>query len=145
MQPLHSPLDVSVDPDPWPRRVGEWRYHRSFAWSYLRQAGARLVFGSDWPVVSLDPFLGFHAAFNRKPWGDHLPHHRQTLDETLASYTREAAFAEFREGQKGQIKPGMLADLVLLSADLKHHPLDAISEVHPVLTLCGGKIVFQAE
>jgi hypothetical protein len=60
----------------------------------LRNAGARLVFGSDWPVVSQNPLLGIAVALGRKPWKPSLPNQRQTLEDALASYTREAAYAE---------------------------------------------------
>ena len=71
MQPNHSPLEVD-SVDPWPERVGPERYRRSFAWQTLRDAGARLAFGSDWTVASMNPMTGIHAALNRVPWQDSL-------------------------------------------------------------------------
>lgn len=113
MQPLHAPPSVD-DGDIWQFRVGEGRWPLSFAWTDIRNAGARLVFGSDWPVVSQNPFLGVHRTLNRKPWAEGMPHHRQDLADTLLSYTRDAAYAEFQEHIKGQLKAGYLADMVLL-------------------------------
>jgi predicted amidohydrolase YtcJ len=142
MQPLHAPRPY-LDNDVWPNRVGVERWPHSFAWRKLRQAGARLVFGSDWPVVSLSPLAGIDAALNRKPWGDEGDDHfRLTLAEIIASYTREAAYAEFQEQRKGQIKAGMWADLVLLSADIWSLPPEAIGEVRPSLTICNGRVVY---
>jgi predicted amidohydrolase YtcJ len=142
MQPLHSPRP-HLDGDVWPSRVGAERWPRSFAWRSLRQAGARLVFGSDWPVVSPNPMAGIEAALNRRPWGDEGDaHFRLTLAEIIASYTREAAYAEFQEGQKGQIKVGLLADLVLLSANIWELPPESIGEVEPLLTICNGRVVY---
>lgn len=144
MQPAHAPLQTSDDPDVWPARVGPERWGRSFAWQTLRQAGARLAFGSDWPVAPQDPLLGLHAALNRLPWLPGLPEQRQSLADALAAYTHDAAYAEFREQAKGQLKPGMLADMVLLSADLFATPTDEIDRVHPVVTICDGRIVYEA-
>jgi predicted amidohydrolase YtcJ len=143
MQPLHAPLSLH-DPDPWPKRVGEWRWRRSFAWESLRKAGARLVFGSDWPVVSLNPILGLRAAISRQPWAPDMPHHRQNLLEVLDSYTRSAAIAECEEDRKGMLRAGMFADVVLLSADLEKVPVDELEKVHPLLTICDGRIVYQS-
>ncbi len=142
MQPAHAPLTAHTD-DVWPLRVGEARWERSFAWQTLRAGGARLVFGSDWPVASQNPLEGVYAALNRQPWAPGQPDQRQTLVETLMAYTRDAAYAEFQEHRKGQVRAGMLADLVLLSADLFATPPEEIRQVEPVLTMCDGRIVFE--
>lgn len=143
MQPAHVPLQTPDDPDVWPARVGSERWGRSFAWQTLREAGARLAFGSDWPVAPQNPLLGLHAAINRRPWRPGLPEQRQTLTDAIAGYTRDAAYAEFQEQHKGQIKAGMLADLVLLSADIFAITPEEIDQVQPVLTLCDGRIVYE--
>ncbi len=142
MQPLHAPPSVD-DGDIWQFRVGEGRWPLSFAWTDIRKAGARLVFGSDWPVVSQNPFLGVHNTLNRKPWAAGMPDHHQNLADTLLSYTREAAYAEFQEQVKGQLKVGYLADLVLLSEDIFNLPPERMKEVHPLLTMMGGKITHE--
>jgi predicted amidohydrolase YtcJ len=142
MQPYHAPL-TATGYDLWPSRVGVERWDRSFAWNRLRQAGARLVFGSDWPVVSQSPFKGISAALNRQPWQENLADHRQTLEQTLLSYTRDAAYAEFREHEKGMLKPGFLADLVLLSEDIFSVPPENIERTHPVMTMVDGRVVFE--
>jgi predicted amidohydrolase YtcJ len=144
MQPTHAPLRLD-DGDVWPQRVGEARWPLSFAWETLHRAGAHLVYGSDWPVVSLEPMLGLHAARTRQPWAAGQPDQRQTLHHLLLGYTRQAAFAEFQEQEKGMLRPGMLADLVVLSADLFATPVEAIPAVRPVLTVCDGQIVYRDE
>jgi predicted amidohydrolase YtcJ len=143
MQPLHAPETIAAG-DVWPLRAGEARWPYSFPWQTLREAGAHLAFGSDWPVVTLDPLLGFYAALNREPWQESDPLQRQTLAQVIAGYTRDAAFVEFQEQQKGMIRRGMLADLVLFSADLFATPPEAIAQVRPVLTLCDGRVVYRA-
>lgn len=142
MQPVHAPLTAPTH-DVWPSRVGEARWGCSFAWQTLRQAGARLVFGSDWPVASQNPWEGVYAALNRQPWTAGQPDQRQTLAETLIAYTRDAAYAEFQEQHKGQLRPGMLADLVLLSEDIFTVPPEEINRVTPVLTMCDGRIIYE--
>jgi predicted amidohydrolase YtcJ len=141
MQPLHVP--AADGSDVWPARVGRARWPLSFAWETLRQAGAHLAYGSDWPVVSLNPLLGIHAARCRTPWDAGLPDQRQTLANLLSGYTANAAYVEFQEGVKGQLAAGQLADVVVLSADLFATPDEAIPSVRPRLTICDGKIVFR--
>lgn len=142
MQPMHAPPRVD-DGDIWQFRVGKSRWPLSFAWTTIRQAGATLVFGSDWPVASQNPLLGVHNTLNRLPWDEGLPHHHQNLADTLLSYTRDAAYAEFQENEKGQLKPGYLADMVLLSEDIFKVEPERMKEVHPLLTMVGGKIAYE--
>jgi len=93
---------------------------------------------------TFNPMPGVSAALNRQPWAPGLPDHRQTLADTLIAYTRDAAYAEFQENVKGQLRPGLLADMVLLSDDIFTVPVEAIDQVHPVMTLCGGRVVYEA-
>ncbi len=143
MQPLHSPMQVDEN-DIWPVRVGRERWPLSFAWQTIRESGASLVFGSDWPVVTQDPLRGVSNAVNRLPWEEGMPDQGQTLTDTLFSYTRDAAYAEFQEHRKGQIKTGYLADLVLLPKDIFAIPKDEIAGLKPVLTMVDGRVVYEA-
>ena len=143
MQPLHSPMQVDEN-DIWPMRVGRERWPLSFAWQTLREAGAKLIFGSDWPVVTQNPLLGVANAVNRQPWEAGMPQQRQTLADTLIAYTRDAAYGEFQEHQKGQIRDGYLADLVVLPQDLFAIPSDEIANLKPVLTMVNGRVVYEA-
>jgi predicted amidohydrolase YtcJ len=142
MQPLHSPMQVDEN-DIWPVRVGRERWPLSFAWQALREAGATLVFGSDWPVVTQNPFRGISNTVNRQPWAEGMPHQRQTLADTLIAYTRDAAYAEFQEHHKGQIREGYLADLVMISKNIFEIPSDEISSLKPALTMVDGRVVYE--
>jgi predicted amidohydrolase YtcJ len=142
MQPLHCPK--LIDGDVWLKRVGETRWNFSFAWETLRQAGARLIFGSDWPVVTQNPLRGVSNTLNRLPWKDGLLNHRQTLSDTLVSYTRDAAYGEFQEHQKGRIQNGYLADMVLLSKNIFKTPIEEMENVHPWLTMVDGRVVYES-
>jgi predicted amidohydrolase YtcJ len=143
MQPLHSPMQVDEN-DIWPVRVGRERWPLSFAWQTIREAGATLVFGSDWPVVTQNALRGVSNAASRLPWEEGMPFQRQTLVDTLLSYTRDAAYAEFQEHYKGQIKAGYLADLVLLPKDIFNIPTGEIAGLNPVLTMMDGRVVYEA-
>ncbi|MGO4841606.1 amidohydrolase family protein, partial [Rhizobiaceae sp. 2RAB30] len=110
----------------------------------LKNAGARVVFASDWPVSPIDPIAGIQAAVTRKRWADTDPDQSFSLHEALAGYTVEGAYAEFREDRKGRLKPGYLADLVILSGDLEKTDPEQLHTVRPVTTICGGKVTYQA-
>ena len=143
MQPYHCTRPELGYLPSWMRYVPEGRFNDSFAWRTLRDAGAHLTFGSDWPVVSMNPFLGFDAAVNRQPWGPGLPRQAQSLEETLAAYTKDGAYTEFAEHDKGQLRAGMLADMVLLSEDVTTLALEELVKLEATLTISDGKIVFE--
>jgi len=66
-----------------------------------------------------------------------------TLEEALRAYTQGSAYAEFQEKVKGTIAPEKLADMVVLSADLFSIPADQIKNQKVILTMVGGKVVYQ--
>lgn len=144
MQPPHPPGAMNFPLEPTISRIGRERWPLSYAWRTLKDAGARVVFASDWPVSPVDPILGIQAAIMRKPWAEGLPDQSFSLHEALAGYTVEGAYSEFMEDRKGVLKPGYLADLVVLSADIERTAPEALHTVRPVTTICGGKITYQA-
>ncbi len=73
-----------------------------------------------------------------------IPIKRLTLEECILGYTRNAAYGEFKENEKGQIKEGYLADLVLFTHDLFSLPREEIMSAKAVLTMVDGKVVFEA-
>lgn len=141
MQPLHLPQDEN---HLWRQRTGLARGKYAFAWQSLRQAGARLVFGSDWPIVPPGPLPALKTALTRQPWQPGDPLQRQSLEDFLASFTHQAAYAGFEEQQLGQLKPGMLADLVLLNNNIEALPEEEYPAISPVMTVCDGRIVYQS-
>ncbi|MER8787338.1 amidohydrolase [Mesorhizobium sp. M0220] len=143
MQPPHPPGAMDFPLEPTLSRIGRERWPLSYAWRTLKQAGAHVVFASDWPVSRVDPILGIQAAVLRKPWAEGDPDQSFSLIEALAGYTVEGAYAEFMEHRKGRLKPGYLADLVVLSADIEATEPGLLHKVHPVSTICGGKITYQ--
>jgi len=143
MQTSHAPFSID-DGDVWPVRVGEKRWPRSFAWRDIKNAGAMLVLGSDWTVAPYDPLFNIYVAMNREKWSPTDPDQRLTLEECIIGYTRDAAYAEFKEDEKGQIREGYLADMVLFSHDLFALEPQNIRSAKPVLTMVDGIIAYEA-
>ncbi|GLS31883.1 amidohydrolase [Neomesorhizobium albiziae] len=144
MQPPHPPGAMGFPLEPTISMIGRARWPWSYAWRTLKEAGAHVVFASDWPVSPIDPILGIQAAVLRKPWAEGDPDQSFSLHEAIATYTVEGAYAEFAEDRKGRLKPGYLADLVVLSGDIEATPPERLHELHPVTTICGGRISYQA-
>ncbi|MFP7721999.1 amidohydrolase [Lysobacter sp. A3-1-A15] len=118
MQPTHATSDM-----PWAEaRLGPERIVGSYAWRTLRDHGARLALGSDFPVESVDPRLGLFAAATRtdaggQPLGGWRPHEKLTAFEALRGFTLDAAYAGFAETETGSLEAGKRADFVLLAED----------------------------
>jgi predicted amidohydrolase YtcJ len=144
VQWMHGTLDM-----PWAeRRVGPERIRGGYAWRTLLNTGARLVGGSDEGAATFSPFMGFHAAITRQdangwPDGGWYAEQRLTRMEALRSYTIGAAYASFEEDVLGSLTPGKFADLVVLSKDIMTVPAEEILTTQAVMTVVGGKIVFQ--
>jgi predicted amidohydrolase YtcJ len=144
MQPPHPPGTMGLPLEPTVSRIGRERWPLAYAWRTLKNAGAHVVFASDWPVSSIDPIAGIEAAVTRKRWAESNPDQSFTLMEAIASYTVEGAYAGFCEHRKGRLKVGYLADLVVLTGSIETVPPHAIHELQPAATICGGRITYEA-
>ena len=142
IQPTHATSDM-----PWAeQRVGPERIRGAYAWRQLKRGGARLTGGSDFPVESENPLLGFYAAITRqdpggKPPGGWRPEERLTRPEALALFTTDAAWASFEEDRRGVIAAGRDADFTILSGDPMSVPAEKIPSLRTVATIVGGRVV----
>lgn len=143
MQPVHPPGSAGLPLEPTTSIMGRARWSTAFAWRRMVDQGTPLAFGTDWPVSPLDPLYCIHCALSRSPWAPDMPDQRLTLAECLAAYTQGGAYGMFAEAERGVLRPGMLADAILVAGDL-----EALAEspgaARVTLTLCGGEITFQA-
>ena len=128
-----------VNPGKDGRLLGPSRAAAAYPYRSLLDAGAALSFGSDYPGESFfEPLRSIHLAVNREG------PERITVEEALACYTRESAYAEFEEESKGSISPGKLADFVILSDDPLSVPREEIEKLQVTHTIVGGELVYQA-
>ncbi|MGX5664463.1 amidohydrolase [Rhizobium daejeonense] len=144
MQPPHPPGSAGLPLEPYLTYIGRERWPFAFAWKTLVEAGAKIVFATDWPVSPLAPLSCIGDAMTRKPWADDMPDHRLSLMDTLAAYTRTSAWVEFMEDRKGKLKEDFLADIVVLSGDIEACPATEIAALKPVATICDGRITYEA-
>ncbi|MFI9758770.1 amidohydrolase [Streptomyces sp. NPDC051963] len=147
IQPLwaaHEPqMDELTIPFLGPERAA-WQY----PFGALLRSGARLAAGSDWPVSSPDPLEGIHVAVNRvAPGADtavFLPAERLALADALTAYTAGSAYVNHLD-DTGEVRPGALADLVVLDRDPFDGPVEAVAETHVAITYVGGARVYAAQ
>jgi predicted amidohydrolase YtcJ len=144
MQPSHAPGCSGVPLEPTVSRIGRARWPLSYAWRTLKDAGAHICFASDWPVSPIDPLIGVQAAMMRAPWAHTDPDQSFSLLESLAAYCVEGAYAEFKEDRKGKIKRGYVADIVVLNANIETVAPDELHNIHPLFTVCGGRVSFSS-
>ena len=142
IQLSHAPLKLE-ESGVAQARLGEKRWQYWQAWRDLKNAGATLSLGSDWTVVAFDPMTHIYIALNRERLSPTSTDQRLSLEECIIGYTRDAAYVEFQEHQKGQIKVGYLADLVLFSHDLFQLEPEEIMTAKPVMTMLDGRVVFE--
>ncbi len=129
--------------------LGPERARRALAFKAIDDAGAVQAFGSDWPVFTAEVVRGIACAVTRTtvegtPAGGWEPSQRLTAEAALRHFTRDAAFAEHAEQEKGTLAPGKLADFVVLSQDLLAVPPERIKDTKVLLTVLGGQDSFRA-
>lgn len=143
MQPYHA-----IDDGRWAERViGPDRAKLTYAFKSLRDAGARLAFGSDWFVAPPTPLLGIYAAVTRRtldgknPEG-WIPEQKITVEDALKAYTVNGAYASFQDSVKGSIERGKLADIVMIDRDITRVAPATIADAKVTMTIVGGRVVY---
>lgn len=143
MQPTHCISDKKF----CIKRIGPERAKGAYAWKSVATAGSSIAFGTDYQVEPLNPMEGLYASVTRK---DRLgedgegwyPEQKITMEDAIRYYTLGSAYAQFMENRKGMIKPGYLADIVILDRDLLTIPENEIMKTKVDYTITGGKVVY---
>ncbi len=144
MQPSHAISDKR-----WAgERLGEYRVLGAYAWHLMKSYNVHIPFGTDFPVESINPYRTIYAAVSRQdeagmPLGGWQPQERLIIEDALRCHMFESAYAEFAENIKGEIKAGMLADLVVHSKDLTTIAPKEILTAEPIYTIFNGEIIYE--
>lgn len=140
MQPTHAIHDIKMADRYWGKRS-----RHAYAWRSLKDAGARLAFGSDAPIEIFDPFLGLYAAVTRRSESDGAPgpegwypQQRLSLTEALEAYTLGGAYAAGLEQRLGCLMPGYHADLIVLDRNILEIPAKELLATKVDRAMVGG-------
>ena len=144
MQPVHQTSDMRMAE----ARLGPDRLGGAYAWKSMLQSGARLAFGSDFPVESPNPFMGWAAGFTRQnadlqPFGGWRPEEAISREQAWAAFTIGAAYAGFAETRFGRLAPGMRADFIILDRDPLLASPSELRNIVVLETWVGGERVYK--
>ncbi len=144
VQPYHC-----IDDGVWAeRRIGPERIKYTYPFRSFLDQGVRLCFGTDWTVAPINPLLGIYAAVTRRtldgknPEG-WIPEQKLTVEEAVQCYTINSAYAAFEENIKGSLERGKLADMVVLDKNIFEIKPEEIQNTNVVMTILGGKIIYE--
>ncbi len=146
-----QPYHLSDDMRRMEERIGRERCKGAYAFKTIKDSGAILCFGTDWPGTSaseypINPMLGLYAAVTRQTLSGEpagwFPEQRISMEEAIRAYTYNTAYANFEEKIKGSIEVHKVADLVVLTKNLLQASPREILDTRVVMTIAGGKIVY---
>ena len=140
-RPASRPAGTAVGA--WAGNIGPERAARGGMWKSISEAGGRVVFGSDWPVATLDAIGRIVGITNRVPRPGGIDQ-RLSLNSAINKYTSDAAYAAFDDTVKGTLAPAMLADIVVLATDVFAKAPAVRGDVAVKATIFDGKVVYRA-
>ncbi len=130
--------------------LGEERYRQLFPIKSVLNAGAFMVGGSDWPVSRISPLTAIQTAITRqdplKGENSRTLNKEECIDlaTMIEAYTINGAYLQHQEDITGSIEKGKFADLIVIDRNLFKIPVYDISKAKVLLTLLGGKPVYQS-
>ncbi len=145
IQPTHATSDKNMAGN----RLGQKRLAGAYAWKSLRDSGAAIAGGSDFPVEPPNPFYGLHAAVTRQsrdnqPLGGWMPEQKLSREESLSLFTEDAAYSAHQEEYIGRLLPGYYADFILVRDDYFKVAEEEIWKNKVLATFVAGDQVFSA-
>lgn len=144
-----QPIFIDYDMNIVEELCGKELASTSYAFGTMLRKGIHLSYGTDCPVESCNPFENLYEAVTRKdrngnPEGGFYAKECVDVETGVDAYTVESAYFEFMEDKLGRIKPGFLADMVLVDRDIFTIDPMEIKDAKSVMTMVDGKIVYQA-
>jgi predicted amidohydrolase YtcJ len=120
---------------------------------FLADAGARIAYGSDWPVDPLNEWLALKVGATRTDIPTAAAEYRERLgedrglsrQEVLRAITMNSSYELHQDTDTGSLEPGKLADLIVLDRNVMEIPVEQIAETKVVQTVVGGRIVYSAD
>ncbi|MFT9025716.1 amidohydrolase [Acetobacter indonesiensis] len=116
----------------------------------LEKAGARIAYGSDWPVDPLNEWFALQVGITRQNTPDAEPQYRDRLGNmpglsrasVLRAITMNSAYELRQDTVTGSVEQGKIADLIVLDRNITTVPVNEIGQTKVLLTMVGGKVVY---
>ncbi|RST76953.1 amidohydrolase [Siminovitchia acidinfaciens] len=148
MQPEHMAITERFEDNVYLTRMGQERDEYTWPIKTLAESGASMAFGSDYPVVELDPMLEIYRAVTRRfndgePEEGWNPKEKISLADALRHYTSGPAFGNFMEDKLGTLEKGKLADVIVMDRDLFAADPKELPNAKVKLTVMDGKVVYK--
>ncbi|WP_373077407.1 amidohydrolase [Fusobacterium varium] len=145
---MYQPIFLDYDMHIVESRCGKELASTSYAFNTLDKLGGKISYGTDCPVEGCNPFPNIYCAVTRKdlkgyPEKGFYPEECVDVYTAVDAYTEGSAYAQFMENKKGRIKEGFYADMVILDKDIFTVDSLEIKDIKPLLTMVGGKIVYE--
>ncbi|HSH35371.1 amidohydrolase [Schnuerera sp.] len=145
---MYQPIFLDYDLKIVESRVGKELSSTSYAFNSLYKLGAPMSFGTDAPVEDCNPFPNIYCAVTRQgldgnPVGGFFPKEKMEIQDVIDVYTIGSAFNEFKESFKGRLKPGYVADLIVLDKNIFTIEQSFIKDIKVEKTMVDGEFVFE--
>ncbi|MDA8885338.1 amidohydrolase family protein [Porticoccaceae bacterium] len=146
MQPTHATSDMNMAED----RIGAERLKGAYAWQSFVKQGSRVVSGSDFPIELANAFHGIHAAVtrqdkNNQPEAGWIPEEAMSLEDTMRSFSIDAAWAAYQEDSLGSLTPGKWADFIIIDRDIYKMPAQDIWKTQVLETWLAGELAYSRQ
>ncbi len=141
-QPVHLKYDIKVVK----QRLPDSLINSTHNYKLLIDRGVVVNFGTDFPIVEVNPFENIQMALTRKTKDETLtPEYKIGLHDCIRSYTINNAYSNFNENAAGTIEPGKVADFVIMKDDLFEMEADKIGKAKVYKTYLSGKEVYSSK
>lgn len=143
-----QPIFINYDHQIVESRVGKDLMKTSYAYKTMKGMGIHVAYGTDSPVEKVYPMENIYSAVTRKgldgtPLNGWMPNEAVSVYDAVHAYTVESAYAEFKEHEKGQLKPNYFADLIVLDQNIFDINPEQLRDTQVLLTMVGGQITYQ--
>ncbi len=133
--------------------LGPERFKYMEPQGFLHEAGARIAYGSDWPVDPLDEWFALKVGVTRANDPGAGPQYAGRLSDdpglsretAIRTITINSSYELHQEAETGSLEVGKLADLIVLDRNLFEIPAEEIADVRVLLTVVGGTVVYQSD
>jgi predicted amidohydrolase YtcJ len=145
---IYQPVFLNYDLKIVNSRVGFELADSSYAFNSMYHSDSSISFSSDSPIEDCNPFLSIYCAvtrmdFDGNPKQGFNPKEKMSVEDAIDAYTFGSSYNEFKEDTKGKLKPGYVADLIVLDQDIFSVEPTRIKDTQVIMNMIDGEIVYK--